>query len=88
MKLCRTIDDMWEYFKQKLLTGMTKFIPRSKHSSKNSKKKFQPFNLEFKKLFIKNADSGSDEFQLRIRQYLTNIKKVCKRETVKLTQQE
>jgi len=46
MKLCRTIDDMWEYFKQKLLTGMTKFNPRSKHFSKNSKKNFQPFNLE------------------------------------------
>jgi len=51
MKSCRSIDDMWEYFKQKLLTGTTEFIPRSKHFSKNikkDKKNFQPFNLQLK----------------------------------------
>jgi len=91
MKLCRTIDDMWEYFKQKLLTGMTKFIPRSKHFSKNSKKNFQPFNLEFKKNINKKHRLWKRWISTKDKAILKEYKKVrnhVKRETVKLTQQE
>ena len=48
IKMCNSVDDMWGYFKQILLTGMNEFIPRSKHSLKNSKKKFPPFTSELK----------------------------------------
>jgi len=78
MKICNSVDDMWEYFKQVLLTGsrgMNEFIPRSKHSSKNSKKKFQHFTSELKNIIHKNTDFGNDGFQLKIRRYLKNIKK-------------
>jgi len=75
MKTYNSVDDMWEYFKQILLTGMNEFIPRSKHSSKNSKKKFQSFTSELKNITHKNTDFGNCGFQLRIRQYLKNIYK-------------
>ena len=91
MKLCRTVDDMWEYFKQKLLTGMTNFIPRSKHFSKNSKKNFQPFNLEFKKIINKKHRLWKRWISTKDKAILKEYKKVrnqVKRETVKLTQQE
>jgi len=91
MKMCNSVDDMWEYFKQILLTGMNEFIPRNKYSSKNSKKKFQPFTSELKNIIHKNTVFENNQFQLKISRYLKNIKRVqnhVKQEMVKLTQQE
>ena len=44
-----SVDDMWEYFKQTLLTGMNEFIPRTKQPF-NKNKNFQPFNSDLNKL--------------------------------------
>jgi len=43
-----SVDDMWEYFKEILLTGMNEFIPSSKPFQTNPRKKFQPFSPELK----------------------------------------
>jgi len=64
MKLSSSsLDDMWEYCKEILLTGMNEFIPRSKHFQTNPKKKFQPFNSELKNTLHKTRTSEAIDFK-------------------------